>query len=376
MASAVSHDYFQPMLEVGGSPTHVPGKRLESTLAGQLYPYAASSVRESPLDWADLVTFMPNIDTTVTYEANTPRVSSLYAEAKDAVIAVEREVSWTVEWTVTVAAKSQKIAKRISESLLTFIGEYPPPPEPEPLPYNIVPVDFWMQDPHTGGGYSRRRHIEVQKFSEVVDNYPSKLREELSELMAMDDPAGGKLVLLHGPPGTGKTRAILSIISEWRNWCGASVVTDADKLFDDATYLNSIVFNSEGQGWLLLIVEDGDEFMNVGSRDSKGQAIARLLNLADGIVGQGIRLLTIISTNVDMKELNPAVVRSGRCMANLHFGEFPEEEANEWLAANGVEIEVDKATSLADLYAIKGGKTPTELVEEQAEALADSSVEV
>lgn len=353
VASGTSPEYVQATLSATGVPIHVPTQRLANVLAGNRHPFAVSREVPSPTPWSEVVDFVSKESGgKVIFEAQARngRESSLFAEYDKAAVVIERE--YGDAYTVTVAAASQALAHRYMSGLLTFIGEYPPY-VPEPLPYNIVPVHFWMQDPMSGGGYSRRRNIEVQPFGDIAANYPKSLRDDLASLMTMDDPAGGKLVLFHGPPGGGKTRAILSLFSEWREWCGPSVVTDPDRMLADATYLNSIVFGSEGQGWLLLVIEDGDEFINVDGRDSKGQAIARLLNLADGIVGQGVNLLTLISTNVNVDQLNPALTRNGRCMANLHFGLFPEDEAREWLEGHGVEAEIEQPMSLADLFALR-----------------------
>ncbi len=180
------------------------------------------------------------------------------------------------------------------------------------------------------------------------------VRNDLEQLATMETAAGGKLILLHGPPGTGKTRLLLSLMSEWRDWCSASVVTDTDRFFGDPTYLNSLVFNAEGaRDWMMLILEDADEFIAVSARDNKGQAISRLLNLADGIVGQGLNLLIVMTTNVDVNELNPAIVRPGRCLANVNVGPFPHAEANAWMvdhdASHTFDAETDPPT-LAQMY--------------------------
>lgn len=352
LVASAGQEHFTPMLDVGSSPTHVPSTRLQAALAGKQFPFAASAEFYSETAWQEIAEFLSaKTDTGVTFEAQGRRTRSMLAEHGTALIVVENDGYQWNEWTVTIAAEDRKMANTWLQAIGALLPEPPPPPPPEPLPHNIIPVRFWMQDPHTREAYSRRRNITVQPWAEVESNYNAKVRAELGSLMKMDTCDGGKLILMHGPAGTGKTRTILSMMSEWRNWCTASVVTDADKFFGDPSYINSVAFGSENMaGWLMLVLEDADEFIAVKGRETKGQAIARLLNLADGIVGQGLNLLTVMTTNVNVDELNPALIRSGRCMANIHVGPFEAAEASTWLAEKGVTAEVDQPTVLADLY--------------------------
>lgn len=333
------------------SPVSMPISMLNAAIARGDFSLVRQASWVSPAAWAEVKAFVAKAGR-IQYEANTGRSDVLLADNSDSLVVLSRE--WGDEWTVYAAVRNTARAEKWIGALGALLFPYPPPPPPEPLPDNIVPVMFWMQNPMTGGAYSRRRNITVQNWEEVASNYPETVRGDLGGLMSMDEPgSGGKLMLFHGPPGTGKTRAILSLISEWRSWCQASVVTDADRFFGDPTYLNDLLFDSVGmRDWLLLVIEDGDEFMNVTGRESKGQSVARLLNVADGIIGQGLNLLTLITTNVAMEELNPAVVRSGRCMANLHFGKFPEAEAGEWVTERGgvAPPEGSGELTLAEMY--------------------------
>jgi hypothetical protein len=46
--------------------------------------------------------------------------------------------------------------------------------------------------------------------------------------------------------------------------------------------------------WSLIILKDAGEFIAMDSRHQYGQALAKLLNLSDGLLGQGQKLLFLI----------------------------------------------------------------------------------
>ena len=81
-----------------------------------------------------------------------------------------------------------------------------------------------------------------------------------------------------------------------------------------------------------------------------------MLNLTDGLLGDGLRVLVLVTTNEPLRRLHPAVVRAGRTWAEIEFGELSVEEANAWLAERAHEPRVERATSLADLFAVAGGR--------------------
>jgi SpoVK/Ycf46/Vps4 family AAA+-type ATPase len=84
----------------------------------------------------------------------------------------------------------------------------------------------------------------------------------------------------------------------------------------------------------LLICEDLDDL--IASRRTGG--LERLLNLADGVLGQGRDLVILITTNVRPNELDPALIRPGRCMANIEFERFSIDEARDRLRVTGRQI--------------------------------------
>lgn len=108
--------------------------------------------------------------------------------------------------------------------------------------------------------------------------------------------------------------------------------------------------------WRLVVLEDAGELMAASARSEAGQRLSRMLNLTDGLLGQGVRCIMLVTTNEPLGRLHPAVRRPGRCWASVAFGGLPPAEATAWLAQRGADREVTRPTSLAELYAIAAGR--------------------
>jgi hypothetical protein len=102
--------------------------------------------------------------------------------------------------------------------------------------------------------------------------------------------------------------------------------------------------------WRLVILEDAGELITADARVVTGQALSRLLNVADGLLGQGTRTLLLITTNEPVGRLHPAARRPGRCLADIEFTPLSAAEANVWLEAHGHERRVAAPTPLAELF--------------------------
>jgi hypothetical protein len=104
--------------------------------------------------------------------------------------------------------------------------------------------------------------------------------------------------------------------------------------------------------WRLLVLEDTGELLQPDAKAVIGQGLSRFLNLADGLIGQGLRVLVLVTTNEEIRKLHPAVARPGRSAANVLFAPLAGEEAASWLAAHGVEGGGGRSSAtIAELYA-------------------------
>lgn len=216
---------------------------------------------------------------------------------------------------------------------------------------DTVEVDFWQVN---RGAFTSSRAI-VAPGPEVERNYPPAVWEQFVELRDGDlELDGGRIVLWHGPPGTGKTTAIRALARSWKGHVRTQIVLDPEAVFGSSSLLMQLLMDeSDGEPWRLLVVEDADELIRADAKDRVGQALSRLLNLSDGILGQGVRVAVLITTNEPVARLHPALVRPGRCLAETEFRRFTRAEAE---TRGPTDLPDGASFSLAELSALERGE--------------------
>jgi hypothetical protein len=171
------------------------------------------------------------------------------------------------------------------------------------------------------------------------------------------------LLLWHGEPGTGKTSAIRSLTGEWRSWAEFQFVTDPEEFLSNPGYLLATIAEPRGphpsmpvNRWRIVVLEDAGEFLAPDAKQLKGQALSRLLNVCDGVLGQAMRALVLVTTNEPLTRLHPALARPGRSLVEVAFERFGRDQAAAWCIGRNANPPDVHAASLADLYAHLDGR--------------------
>jgi hypothetical protein len=262
-----------------------------------------------------------------------PRRSDLLCKGTDwwAVIAV-RESSIVVEFGVTSLERGRELARRFHDGL-----------ETREVAQESVSYEVW-----TGEPFPSRKTFDDVRWKSIENNYPASTRDSINELANLTrtkTSSNGRIILFHGPPGTGKTYAIRALLTRWKTWATPALILDPENLLETPSYLMNILDQESVNSTRLLVIEDADEILV--KHGTRGNGLSRLLNAADGIIGSSSDILFLLSTNANPGALDAALTRPGRCLASVGFDPFPVNQASERLGGFGP---AEHALTLAEIY--------------------------
>jgi len=167
--------------------------------------------------------------------------------------------------------------------------------------------------------------FEAGNYAEgVVKDY-----KYIIEQFQSDNPSG-RIVILEGNPGTGKTYFVRGLLDDLSKCLCVTIPPGTIAALGNPDFVPLLLRHKKPNQPIVLIVEDADQCLTARNKDNMA-SISSLLNLGDGIFGSAFDIRIICTTNANLEEIDPAVLRDGRLCRRSEVGPLSAARANEIL---------------------------------------------
>ena len=205
---------------------------------------------------------------------------------------------------------------------------------------------YWRICSSASGYYLEKGHSKCPANFDVNKLYNDSFAVEdkkINEFIDAKEQHG--LVILHGEKGTGKSSYIKHLINAHPDKKFVFVPAAMIKLLGDTSFGSFLTSLNEH----IIILEDCEGAIkdrNIGD----AAAVSLLLNMTDGILADDLNMKFICTFNDDMKNIDQALLRKGRCVSKYEFTPLCVEKASKLLEERGVEALLTKPITLSDIF--------------------------
>ena len=176
------------------------------------------------------------------------------------------------------------------------------------------------------GSYTDQRIANFNKinFNDIVDNYEIRVQEQYNKTVSIinDEETKNGLVILNGPPGTGKTHMIKAMLSEVKR--KPIICIPSSFYLENLGHLSNLLVSEKSS---IVILEDVGDLLYEDASTRYTMLLSNLLNQTDGLLGLLANTVLVVTFNYNIEKVNEALLRPGRCLGRIEMGALTYEQS-------------------------------------------------
>ena len=193
--------------------------------------------------------------------------------------------------------------------------------------------------------------FKAQTSEQLTLNYGSKFTTVHRTIAERLTSKKSGLYMFHGPPGTGKSSYLKHLASTIKREFIYVPTPMLEVFVTEPACLQRLTTKPNS----VLVLEDAEKILFKRAGDTlDSTALSSMLNITDGILSDILNIAAIVTYNCDISNIDTALKRKGRLIAQYEFGPLQVPEARELAAKLGYPPEqvanISEPATLAEIY--------------------------